>query len=111
MTKVQIITPKGTFGGYDGEHVIATAMRIIGVGFGDPEDWCAKYGANYENDTFLMKRFCWCEKAGEVPVVHGLRDLSAERGVPSLQCQRHARPDLCTSGTAAPPKGGGAILC
>lgn len=67
MAQVKIITPRGMFGAYKGEHALATAMRIIGVGFGDADDWCAKYGANFENDVFLMKRYCWCEKGGECP--------------------------------------------
>lgn len=34
------------------------------------------YGANFENDTFMMHRYCWCEKdgcvwcAGEAPNFH-----------------------------------------
>lgn len=62
MTKLEIITPSGMFGGQAGEHALYTAMRIIGVGFGEEGGWNAKYGADYENDVFLMKRYCWCER-------------------------------------------------
>lgn len=34
-------------------------MRIIGVGFGEDGDWCAKYGCNFENDLFAMRKFYW----------------------------------------------------
>ena len=67
MSEVQIVTPQGMFGAYDGEHPLETAVRIIGVAFGDDGDWCSKYGADYENDVFLMKRFCWCDGEGECP--------------------------------------------
>jgi hypothetical protein len=55
--KIQIVMPAGAFGSFDGEHPLVTAMRVIGVGFGDARGWCAKYGCDYENDVFLMRRF------------------------------------------------------
>ena len=57
MTEVRIITPTGMFGSAKGEHFATTAMRIIGVGFGEEGDWCAKYGTNAETDVFTMRRF------------------------------------------------------
>lgn len=59
MTTVKIITPTGMFGSSSDEHFITTAMRIIGVGFGEEGDWCAKYGVNVETDVFAMRRFYW----------------------------------------------------
>lgn len=67
MTEVHIITPPGMFGASADEGLLTTAMRVIGAGFGDPEEWAAKYGTDFENDVFLMKRYCWCEKEGECP--------------------------------------------
>lgn len=67
MTEVHIITPPGMFGATASDDVIDTAMRVIGVGFGDPDEWPSKYGTNYENDVFMMHRFCWCDKEGECP--------------------------------------------
>lgn len=63
MTEVKIIMPSGAFGSTAGEPGLITAMRIIGVGFGEPNDWCAKYGTNFENDVFAMRRYYWgdCE--------------------------------------------------
>lgn len=26
------------------------------------DEWAEKYGTNFENDKFMMHRFCWCEK-------------------------------------------------
>lgn len=59
MTEVKIVTPTGMFGSTAGEDIITTAMRIIGVGFGEEGDWCAKYGTNVETDIFAMRRFYW----------------------------------------------------
>lgn len=62
MTHVQIITPRGMFGGGADDDLIDMALRVIGVGFGEDGDWNAKYGANFENEVFLMKRYCWCDQ-------------------------------------------------
>lgn len=62
-TTMRIITPPGMFGVSSNDNLIVTAMRVIGVGFGDSHSWRAKYGVDYENDVFLMKRFCWCDVA------------------------------------------------
>ena len=59
MTQVQIVTPSGMFGASADDDVIDTSMRIIAVGFGDPGDWCSKYGTNFENDVFSMKTQYW----------------------------------------------------
>lgn len=56
---VKIVTPQGMFGAYDGERPIETAMRIIGVAFGAPDEWSSKYGTNFENDVFAMRTFYW----------------------------------------------------
>lgn len=62
MTQVQIITPPGMFGASPNDDIIATAMRVIGVGFGSKDEWPSKYGTDYENDVFMMHQYCWCEK-------------------------------------------------
>lgn len=67
MTEVRIILPPGFFGASSSDDFIDTAMRVIGVGFGDEDEWASKYGTNYENDVFMMQRFCWCEREGECP--------------------------------------------
>jgi hypothetical protein len=43
------------------ESPVELALRLIGIAFADDGDWGEKYGANYENDVFLMHRFCWCD--------------------------------------------------
>jgi len=62
VTKVKIIMPRGSLGAFPDEHPLETALRIIGVGFGNEGEWASKYGTDFENETFLMKPFCWCEK-------------------------------------------------
>lgn len=62
MTEVRIIIPGGTFGASADDDVIDTAMRVIGVGFGSEDEWASKYGTNFENEVFLMHRYCWCEE-------------------------------------------------
>lgn len=56
---LEINMPNGAWGFSGEEHPVETLMRVIGVGFGHIEDWCSKYGANYENDIFVMRRYSW----------------------------------------------------
>ena len=62
MAEVQIVMPTGMLGASASDDLVDTAMRVIAVGFGDPNGWPAKYGTDYENDVFMMHRYCWCEK-------------------------------------------------
>jgi len=59
MTEVQIIMPNGALGASESDGFLDTAMRLIGVGFGDPDEWASKYGTNFENEVFLMKTQYW----------------------------------------------------
>lgn len=62
MTEVQIVMHPAHLGTAKGEDFIDTALRLIGVAFGSDDEWPSKYGTDFENDVFLMKQFCWCEK-------------------------------------------------
>jgi hypothetical protein len=66
VTEVRIITPQGMFGGSADEDLLTTAMRVTGCGFGEEGDWCSKYGCNFENDVFVMRRYYWgdCDCGG-----------------------------------------------
>lgn len=95
MTEVKIITPTGMFGASASDDIIDTAMRVIGVGFGSEDEWSSKYGTNFENDVFMMHRFCWCDQEdgsclwclhGDHPDFH---KLLAEKFGPG-DYQRHA---------------------
>lgn len=59
MTEINIVTPKGMFGGSVADNMMDTAMRVIGVGFAEPGEWASKYGTNYENDVFAMRTQYW----------------------------------------------------
>jgi len=59
---ITVITPRGMFGASDQDEALDTAMRLIAVAFAAPEEWASKYGTDYENDTFMMHRYCWCER-------------------------------------------------
>lgn len=67
MGEIEIIMPHGALGASDDDSAMETAMRAIGVGFGQEDEWSSKYGTDFENDTFLMKRYCWCDRQGECP--------------------------------------------
>jgi hypothetical protein len=58
---LEIITPPGMFGPSADDDLLDTALRVIGVAFGDPAEWASKYGTDFENDVFMMHRYCWCE--------------------------------------------------
>lgn len=71
---ITIIMPKGALGASDDDTALDFHMRNIALAV-DPEDkgWSSKYGADYENDVFVMRRQCWCNEdncprcLGDVP--------------------------------------------
>jgi hypothetical protein len=62
MSKITVITPAGAFGKFDGESALDSLMREIAEKYGNKNDWPEKYGADFENEVFMMHPFCWCEK-------------------------------------------------
>jgi hypothetical protein len=44
------------------DSLVETMLRNIAKACGDTNDWPEKYGTSFENDTFIMHPFCWCEK-------------------------------------------------
>ena len=64
MADVEIIMPAGAFGASDFDDALDTAMREIAVRAStDPEgEWAEKYGTAVENDEFMMRPYCWCER-------------------------------------------------
>jgi hypothetical protein len=40
-------------------NMLSTLAALTTTGKGE---WPEKYGANWENDTYMMHRFCWCDK-------------------------------------------------
>lgn len=83
MTEVHIKMHGAHLGAVDGESALETALRIIGVGFGEEGGWNSKYGADYENDVFLMRRHCWCDKEGECPWCTGCAVYQTPDGCPA----------------------------
>lgn len=60
--RIQIVVPTGSFGASDSEAPIDAFLRRLALAIeGDDGNWCSKYGTDYENEVFLMRRFCWCE--------------------------------------------------
>lgn len=61
MSELTVITHKGAWGKYDGESGIESALRIIAEKFSQEGEWADKYGTNVDNETFMMRPFCWCD--------------------------------------------------
>lgn len=62
---MEVIMPQGAFGAYEGESDIETALRVIAEAAStDDREWANKYGTQFENETFMMHPYCWCESAG-----------------------------------------------
>jgi hypothetical protein len=64
MKNIKIIMPQGALGKYEGETELETLLRKIAVKYSkDRYGECAeKYGTEFENDEFMMHRFCWCDE-------------------------------------------------
>jgi len=60
---IQIIMAAGAFGANEHDSALDTFLRAFAEKHKENEgDWAEKYGTNFENDKFMMHRFCWCEK-------------------------------------------------
>jgi hypothetical protein len=60
---IKIIMPGGAFGAWDGDTALDTMLRTIAnAAETDPGAWSDKYGADIDNATFMMHRYCWCER-------------------------------------------------
>lgn len=60
---LNIILPKGMLGPSDLDDELDTALREIAVKTGEfvgTDDWVSKYGINFENEVFMMHKYCWC---------------------------------------------------
>ena len=61
---LQVIMPNGLLGVYKEGSVEEGLSKIAKAVPHSADDWPEKYGVNYENGTFLMHMFCWCDKDG-----------------------------------------------
>jgi hypothetical protein len=64
-SKIEVTMSSGALGYQPGEDTIDTMLRAIAVAVEaktGADDWAEKYGVNYDCDTFMMHRYCWCEK-------------------------------------------------
>ena len=59
-----VLVPAGMFGANEFDTDLDTGLRKLAAAVGEPSDRPDKYGADFENFTFLMHTYCWCEKAG-----------------------------------------------
>lgn len=69
---VEVVMHHGALGDPDLiEGFIESAMRLIAaraeqtpasVGVSPGNSWADKYGTDFENDIFMMHRYCWCER-------------------------------------------------
>lgn len=70
MDKIEIILPEGALTSYKHGDPLFNFLRGLTrqLTLNKPEEQAFGlggefgYGTNFENDTFLMHRFCWCEK-------------------------------------------------
>jgi hypothetical protein len=63
--EITIVMPHGALGTHDSlMDLLEAGMRVIAgsVSEDDIGDWAEKYGVNFENDVFMMHRFCWCDQ-------------------------------------------------
>lgn len=55
--------PAGAFGANEHDSALDTFLRAFAEKNKEDEgEWADKYGTDFENDKFMMHRFCWCEK-------------------------------------------------
>ena len=64
---ITVVVPHGAFPKDDLlEQLVEIGLRLIAQKCGKITAWSdnypEKYGANFENDVFIMHPFCWCDK-------------------------------------------------
>lgn len=64
MSEIRLVVPSGAFGPSLSDSLLDVALRGIAVAASsDPKgEWAEKYGTDFENDEFMMHRYCWCEQ-------------------------------------------------
>jgi len=64
QVNVTVVVPKGMFGANSSDGLLEKTLREIAYEAGGRSviEWDEKYGTNFENDIFMIHRYCWCEK-------------------------------------------------
>lgn len=75
MSEITVVFPVGAWGASEADDALDAFLRELAVvarlKYGEARseygEWAEKYGTNVDNETFLMRPYCWCEKEGECP--------------------------------------------
>lgn len=60
---IGIVLPRGALGAEKDDTMLDSILRILAAACPhDKRDWVTKYGTKYENDTFSMMPYCWCDE-------------------------------------------------
>jgi hypothetical protein len=59
---IEAVMPEGMLGP-DEDYLLDSAIRAIAEKYAEEGEWANKYGITYENDLFMMHRFCWCDQS------------------------------------------------
>lgn len=58
-----IILSQGALGADENDTALDSILRTLAAACPHQEnEWVTKYGTKYENDTFSMARYCWCDE-------------------------------------------------
>jgi hypothetical protein len=57
---LKIIMHHAALGGSPFDDALDKLLRRVAVAYGELANWPEKYGADYEDDRFMMHPFCWC---------------------------------------------------
>lgn len=64
--EIQVVLPPRTSGLPELEDFLRELTKVLLERSGEEDCWGLGgefgYGADFENDVFMMRRFCWCEK-------------------------------------------------
>lgn len=60
---MEIFMPEGALGASENDDIIDKFLRELSLKIeGNDKNWCTKYGTDFENDVFMIHRFCWCDR-------------------------------------------------
>jgi hypothetical protein len=63
MDAIQVVFPAGALGANKYDSVLDTFLRELSVKAStDSGEWAEKYSTQFDNDVFMLHRYCWCER-------------------------------------------------
>ena len=62
MEEIKVVMAHGAGGASDDDTPLEKLLRDFSNLHGAKNEWSEKYGTDYEDDSVMMHRYCWCDE-------------------------------------------------